>query len=83
METMLRHMENKEVICDSQYGFTKNELCLKNLVGIYKGAAAWWMREEQLMPSTCTCAKHLTLSSVTSSSLSWRDMELAGGPLGG
>lgn len=41
METMQRHMENKEVICESQYGFTKSKLFLTNLVIFYKGAAAW------------------------------------------
>ncbi|GAB0179362.1 mitochondrial enolase superfamily member 1 [Grus japonensis] len=83
LETMLRHVEYKEVTGDNQHGFTKGKLCLTNLMASMMGLQRWWTREEQLTSSTWTCAKHLTLSHTRSLSLNWRDMDLMDGPLSG
>ncbi|PKU30181.1 rna-directed dna polymerase from mobile element jockey-like [Limosa lapponica baueri] len=40
LESLLRHVENKEVIGDSQYGFTNGKSCQPNLVALHHGVTA-------------------------------------------
>ncbi|KAJ7418806.1 rna-directed dna polymerase from mobile element jockey-like [Pitangus sulphuratus] len=51
LETMLRHMENREVIRNIPHGITKGKLCLTNLDSSVKELQCWSIGEEQLMSS--------------------------------
>lgn len=51
--------------------------------GGYGRAAAWAGRVEQPAGSAGACAERSALFCVTSWSLSWRDVDLMDGPLGG
>lgn len=81
LETMLRYMENNEVIADSpslRANFAR-QICLPSMTGLQY----WWIREDKLMSSAWACTKHFTLPHITSSSLNCGDTDLMDGPLGG
>ncbi|PKU38201.1 rna-directed dna polymerase from mobile element jockey-like [Limosa lapponica baueri] len=78
METMLRHMENKKVIGDSQHGFTKDKSSLINLVAFYNRVTTLVNKRRATDILYLDLCKAFDLSSTTSFSLSWRDMDVIG-----
>ena len=65
LEAVLRHVEEREVIWENQYGFNKGKSCLTNL--------HLWTWEEQLIQSLWTLVRSLTHSPII---LYWEDMKL-------
>ncbi|GAB0179073.1 mitochondrial enolase superfamily member 1 [Grus japonensis] len=85
LETMLRHMEDKEVNGDSHYSFTKGKLCLTNSVAFYHGvttSVAKGRATDVIGLGLCKALSLMT-SCMISLSLNWRGMDLTEGPLGG
>ncbi|KAJ7406018.1 rna-directed dna polymerase from mobile element jockey-like [Willisornis vidua] len=74
LEDILRHPENKAVIHDSQYGFTKGKLCLKNLVAFCVRVKALVNDVRVADVISLDLCKAFALSCMTSLSLNWRDM---------
>ncbi|TRZ15322.1 hypothetical protein HGM15179_011794 [Zosterops borbonicus] len=83
LESMLRHMENEEVLADSRHGFTKGKSCLTNLwvfCGRFTMMVDGGRALDILYPDL---SKAFELPHMTSLSLKWRDIILMGGPVSG
>jgi len=66
LKSLLREMENKDkVIGGNQHNFTKGKS--QTWCPFMVELKCQWIKEEQLTLPTWTCAKHLTVSYMTSS----------------
>ncbi|PKU41089.1 rna-directed dna polymerase from mobile element jockey- hypothetical protein [Limosa lapponica baueri] len=84
LEFLLRNMENKEVIGDSQHGFTKGKSCLTNLVAFYDTATDLVDKGRATdVTYLDLCKAFDTLSCTKSWTQNWKLMDSMDGPPGG
>ncbi|KAJ7417796.1 rna-directed dna polymerase from mobile element jockey-like [Willisornis vidua] len=74
-------MVNKEVIDESQHGFSESKLCLMNLVAFYDVTSVVDERRATKIIYLDLCKAFDTVLREPLS-LKWRDMDLLDGPLG-
>jgi len=76
LETMLRHMEKKDMTGDNQHGFTEGKLCLRNFV-VFCSRVMVLVDQGK---ATNVIYQDL-YKAFDTDTLTWRDMDLMDGPL--
>lgn len=83
LESLLKHMENKEATGDSQHILTQGKSCLTNLVAFHYGVTALVSEARVTDTTYLHLCKVFDISCMTSLSLNWGNTDLTDGPVGG